>query len=41
MEAVADYVCRRAKEEKVSQSFNLEDVIIMVQADLDFQEQNL
>ena len=41
MEAVADYVCRRAKEEKVSQSFNSEDVIIMVQADLDFQEQNL
>ena len=41
MEAVADYVCRRAKEEKVSQSFILEDVIIMVQADLDFQEQNL
>lgn len=41
MEAVADYVCCRAKEEKVSQSFNREDVVLMVLADLEFQEQNL
>jgi len=41
MEAVADYVCKRAKEEKVSKSFAPQDVVIMVQADLDFQEQNL
>ena len=41
MEAVADYVCQKAKETKVSQSFDPQDVIIMVQADLDFQEQNL
>jgi len=41
MEAVADYVCKRAKEEKVSKSFVPQDVVIMVQADLDFQEQNL
>ena len=41
MEVVAEYVCKRAKEEKVSQSFDPQDVMIMVQADLDFQEQNL
>lgn len=41
MEAVADYVCQKAKETNVSQSFDPQDVIIMVQADLDFQEQNL
>lgn len=41
MEAVADYVCRRSKEEKVSQSFNPQEVVLIVQADLDFQEQNL
>ena len=41
MEAVADYVCKRAKDEKVSKSFDTQDLVIMVQADLDFQEQNL
>lgn len=41
MEAVAEYVCQKAKETNVSQSFNPQDVVIMVQADLDFQEQNL
>ena len=41
MDAVADYVCKRAKEEKISQSFDPQDVVIMVQADLNFQEQNL
>ena len=41
MEKVAEYVCKEAKEQHVSQSFDLEDVLIMVQADLDFQEQNL
>ena len=40
MEAVADYVCKKAKEEGVT---NLvpEYVLFIVQADLDFQEQNL
>ena len=40
MEAVADYVCKKAKEEGVN---NLvpEYVLFIVQADLDFQEQNL
>ncbi len=41
MELVADYICRRAKEEGVSKSFDPQDVVLMVQADLDFQEQNL
>ena len=41
MELVADYICRRAKEEGVSKSFAPQDVVLMVQADLDFQEQNL
>ena len=40
MEAVANYVCNKAKEEGVT---NLvpEYVLFIVQADLDFQEQNL
>ena len=38
MEAVAQYVCQKAKDEKVSQSFNPDDLILIVQADLDFQE---
>ena len=41
MEKVAEYVCKEAKEQHVSQSFKPEDVLIMVQADLDFQEENL
>ena len=40
MEAVAQYVCQKAKDEKVSQSFNTDDLILIVQADLDFQEGN-
>ena len=41
MEAVADYVCKKAENEGVSKSFNPEEVFFIVQADLDFQEQNL
>ena len=41
MELVADYVCKVAKETNVSQSFDPADIVLMVQADLDFQEQNL
>lgn len=41
MEKVAEYVCNRAKEEGFSSSFNPEEVFFIVQADLDFQEQNL
>ena len=41
MEAVAEYVCKKAENEGVSNSFNPEEVFFIVQADLDFQEQNL
>ena len=41
MEAVAEHVCKRAKEEGFSSSFNPEEVFFIVQADLDFQEQNV
>ena len=41
LEEVAAYVCNRAKEEGFSSSFNPEEVFFIVQADLDFQEQNL
>ena len=41
LEAIAEYVCKRAKEEGFCSSFNPEDVFFIVQADLDFQEQNL
>jgi len=39
MEAVAKHICERAKKENVSKSFNPDDVFFIVQADLDFQEQ--
>lgn len=41
LEAVAEYVCKKAKEEGFSSSYNPEEVFFIVQADLDFQEQNL
>ena len=40
LEAVADYVCKKAKEDGVT-NFEPEYVLFVVQADLDFQEQNL
>ena len=40
MEEVADYVCRKAKEDGVT-NFDPEYVLFVVQADLDFQEQHL
>ena len=40
LEAVADYVCQKAKEEGAT-NFDPEYVLFIVQADLDFQEQNL
>jgi hypothetical protein len=40
LEAVADYVCTKAKEEGVK-NLAPEYVLFIVQADLDFQEQNL
>ena len=40
LEEVAGYVCKRAKEEGFCSSFNPEEVFFIVQADLDFQEQN-
>jgi len=41
MEAVANYICEKAVSEGISKSFNPEEVFFIVQADLDFQEQNL
>ena len=41
LEVVAEYVCKKAKEQGFSFSFNPEEVFFIVQADLDFQEQNL
>lgn len=40
LEEVAGYVCKRAKNEGFCSSFNPEEVFFIVQADLDFQEQN-
>ena len=40
LEAVTDYVCKKAKEEGVN-NLDPEYVLFIVQADLDFQEQNL
>ena len=41
LEAVAEHVCKRAKDEGFCSSFNPEEVFFIVQAELDFQEQNL
>ena len=40
LEAIAEHVCKRAKDEGFCASFNPEEVFFIVQADLDFQEQN-
>jgi hypothetical protein len=40
MEAVAAYVCEQAKKDGAG-TFSPQDVFFIVQADLDFQEQNL
>ena len=40
LEEVADYVCRKAKEDGVN-NLDPEYVLFIVQADLDYQEQNL
>ncbi len=40
MEEVANYVCRKAQEDGVT-NFLSEYVLFVVQADLDYQEQNL
>ena len=40
LEEVAGYVCKRAKDEGFCSTFNPEEVFFIVQADLDFQEQN-
>ena len=40
LEAVSDYVCKKAKEEGVD-DLDPDDVLLIAQADLDFQEQNL
>ena len=41
LKVVAEHVCKKAKEQGFSSSFNPEEVFFIVQADLDFQEQNL
>jgi len=40
LQQVADYVCRRAKEDKTG-DYRPEDVFFVAQADLDFQEQEI
>ena len=40
LDVVTDYVCKKAKEDGVT-NFEPEYVLFVVQADLDFQEQNL
>lgn len=40
LQAVAEYVCRKAAEDKRGE-FSADDVFFVVQADMDFQEQNL
>ncbi len=40
LEKIAEYVCKRAKDEGFCSSYNPEEVFFIVQADLDFQEQN-
>ena len=40
MEEVAEYVCAQAKKDSVG-TFDPKDVFFIVQADLDYQEQNL
>jgi len=41
LEVIADYICKKAVKDGVSKSFNPEEVFFIVQADLDFQEQNM
>ena len=41
LEVIAEYVCKRANDEGFCSSFNPEEVFFIVQADLDFQEQNV
>ena len=40
LEQVAEYVCQQGKKE-CNLTFNPEDVLLIVQADLDYQEQNI
>ena len=40
LQQVAEYVCRRAKEDKAG-NFSPDDVFFVAQADLDFQEQQI
>ena len=40
LEKIAEYVCKRAKDKGFCSSFNPDEVFFIVQADLDFQEQN-
>lgn len=41
LEEIAAYVCKRAKDEGFCATYNPEEVFFIVQADLDFQEQNV
>jgi hypothetical protein len=40
LEKIAEYVCKRAKDEGFCSTYNPDEVFFIVQADLDFQEQN-
>ncbi len=41
LEEIAKYICKRAKEEGFCATFNPDEVFFIVQADWDFQEQNM
>ncbi len=41
LEEIAKYICKRAKDEGFCSTFNPDEVFFIVQADWDFQEQNM
>lgn len=41
LQKVAEYVCKKAKDEHHSPTYDPDDVFFVVQADMDFQEESL
>lgn len=41
LQKVAEYICNKAKEENHTSQYEPDDVFFVVQADMDFQEENL
>ena len=41
LQKVAEYVCKKAKDEHQSSNYDPDDVFFVVQADMDFQEESL